>query len=195
MTTAPSSPALPAAAGEVRAESARIEQALERCGKALYRYFAVRVPDAATADDLMQQLWLQACKAPPAIPAEEHEYWLRRVARNLLIDHWRRSGKRPPHVDVEHREVSGELARQVDAGVSPDVILQRQEALEHVRLAITAMPAAEQELIIMHYVRGQAFQEIGEILGLSERAVEGRLYRARQELRRALAHLNEEDNT
>ena len=50
-------------------------------------------------------------------------------------------------------------------------------------LALTELPAEEQDMIILHYCDGQSYKQIGDKLQLSERAVEGRLYRARQKLK------------
>ena len=49
--------------------------------------------------------------------------------------------------------------------------MQKQELLDQVALAVTALPSAEQELVILHYVQGRPFKEIGERFGMSERAI------------------------
>lgn len=165
----------------------RVETVFDHCSTALYRFFAVRVGHGPLADDLMQQLWLQACKAPAAIPTDELEFWLRRVAKNLLNDHWRRVSRRPQHVALDSPRVSGELASTIDAGQLPDEMLQRREVVDQLTLALTELPSADQELIVMHYHQDRSFQEMGELLSISERAVEGRMYRARQKLRQVLA--------
>ncbi len=165
----------------------RVESVFDQCSTSLYRFFAMRVGHGALADDLMQQLWLQACKAPVAIPADELEFWLRRVAKNLLNDHWRRVSRRPQHVALENPRISGELASTIDAGQLPDEMLQRREVVDQLTLALTELPSVDQELIVMHYHQDRSFQEMGELLGISERAVEGRMYRARQKLRQVLA--------
>jgi RNA polymerase sigma factor (sigma-70 family) len=171
---------------------ARVERVFDRCGVGLYRFFLSRVGRDNVADDLMQHLWLQACKAPAAIPEGELEFWLRRVARNILNDHWRRTSRRPPVVSLG-TGVANEFIKAVDAGALPDEVLQRDEMRSHVFLAVTDLPTAEQDLVRWHYSEGQGFEEIGATLGISARAVEGRMYRTRQRLRQALAHLEDND--
>ena len=176
-----------------RAESRpNMEYLFDRYSVGIYRYISLRVGrNQALADELMQQLWLQACKPGGAVPPDEFEFWLRRVAQNLISDHWRRKHRRPAQIPIENPAIADELAARIDRELLPAEAVQKQELLDQVALAVTALPSEEQELVILHYVQGRPFREIGERLGLSERAVEGRLYRARHKLKELLAHLEE----
>ena len=169
-----------------------MEYLFDRYSVGIYRYVSLRVGrNRALADELMQQLWLQACKPGGAVPPDEFEFWLRRVAQNLISDHWRRKHRRPAQIPIENAVIAGELAKRIDRELLPAEALQKQELLDQVALAVTALPAADQELVILHYVQGRSFGEIGERFGMSERAIEGRLYRARRKLKELLAHLEE----
>ncbi len=169
-----------------------MERMFDRYSVTIYRYIALRVGrDRSLADEMMQQLWLQACKCARAVPAEQFEFWLRAVAKNLINDHWRRKKRRPPEVPIENPAVARELADKLDRELLPPEAAHRREVLDQVMLAVTALPGEDQDLIIGHYVQGRRYQEIGEGCGISERAVEGRLYRARQKLKQMLAHLEE----
>ncbi len=169
-----------------------LEYLFDRYSAGIYRYISVRVGrNQALADELMQQLWLQACKSGGAVPPDEFEFWLRRVAKNLISDHWRRKHRRPAQIPIENAAIAGELAKRIDSELLPAEAAQKRELLDQVALAVTALPAADQELVILHYVQGRPFKEIGERFGMSERAIEGRLYRARRKLKELLAHLEE----
>ncbi len=179
-------------APNTRIDVSTVEQMFDRCCAGLYRYIALRVGyDRTLADELMQQLWLQACKSHRAMPPEDCEYWLRSVAKNLINDHWRRKHRRPAHLGLEHPEVARELASRLDAEVLPSAELEKRETLAQLALAVTALPSEDQDLIVLHYVQCRSFEDIGAVCGMSERAVEGRLYRARQKLKHMLAHLEE----
>ncbi len=169
-----------------------MEYLFDRYSAGIYRYISVRVGrNQALADELMQQLWLQGCKSGGAVPPDEFEFWLRRVAQNLISDHWRRKHRRPAQIPIENAAIAGELAERIDSELLPAEVVQKQELLDQVALAVTALPAADQELVVLHYVQGRPFGEIGERFGMSERAIEGRLYRARRKLKELLAHLEE----
>ena len=184
---------VPVEACSDRADSRpNMEYLFDRYSVGIYRYISLRVGrNQALADELMQQLWLQACKSGGAVPPDEFEFWLRRVAKNLISDHWRRKHRRPAQIPIENAAIAGELAKRIDCELLPAEALQKQELLDQVALAVTALPAADQELVILHYVQGRSFGEIGERFGMSERAIEGRLYRARRKLKELLAHLEE----
>jgi RNA polymerase sigma-70 factor (ECF subfamily) len=173
------------------AECADVEAAFNRYKPALYRYLIVRVGgDAHLAEDLLQQLWLQTSgNGSAAVPEDELEFWLRGVARNLVRAHWRQSRQRPPHLPIAEPELARELADRLGGEELPPEILERKEVRDQLLLALTALPGAEQELIFGHYFSGRTHGELAAATGLSERAIEGRLYRARRWLQERLRHL------
>lgn len=159
---------------------ARFEREFDRCGPSLYRYFVVRTGDPHLADDLMQQLWVQARPGGSDLPDDRIEPWLRAIAKNLVRTHWRTVARRPAHRSL------ADAAALLTGDDVPDSILQRREIQEQLLLAITSLPAADQELIVGCYFDELPHATLGAQLGISERAVEGRLYRARTALRSLL---------
>lgn len=168
-----------------------VAAAFDRCAAGLYRYLRVRLGDPHLADDLMQQLWLAAGKLD-ATPAPEVEFRLRAVARNLVRTHWRRQAGRPAHLPLPDPQLAAELAQRLVCEELPDEVLSRREVHEQLLLALTELPADEQTLILEHYFAGRSQVELAVQHNLTARAVEGRLYRARQALRRRLQHLERE---
>lgn len=68
----------------------------------------------------------------------------------------------------------------------------RKEAGTRVRAAVAALPHREREVVVLRYLEGLAVADVGEVLGLSRNAVDVRLCRARDRLRRSLAGLMED---
>jgi RNA polymerase sigma factor (sigma-70 family) len=167
-----------------------VQRTFERCSPALCRYFAVRTrQDEHLVDDLMQQLWLRAFVHAAEVREPNPEPWLWRIAQNLLREHRR---KQVPHSldgPAADPALARALAEQFDTENLPDEVLARQEVQDQLLLALTELPSAEQELLVGFYFEGRSQAELGEKLSISERAVEGRLYRARLALRDRLAHL------
>ncbi|MBU0640834.1 MAG: RNA polymerase sigma factor [Planctomycetes bacterium] len=189
MTSA--APTLSAAAGSAATSSFALPRAFDRTAPALYRYFVVRTGgDTHLADDLMQQVWVQAAGSRADVPANESEFWLRGIAKNLLRSHWRKQTRRPAHVPLADPALAAELAERLVSEELPPLILTRREVQEQLLLALTELPASQQELIVGHYFNGRSHADLAAESGLSERAVEGRLYRARQALQRKLQHLD-----
>jgi len=168
----------------------RIEAAFDRCADALYRFLVVRAGgDVHLADDLMQQLWVQA-RHLDGTPDGEVEFRLRAIARNLLRTHWRRESRHAKHVPLADPRAAADVARQLVGGELPGESLERREMHDQLLLALTELPAEQQDLLVAVYFRGCSHAQLAARLGVSERAIEGRLYRARGALREKLEHLD-----
>jgi len=144
----------------------------------LYAFVSRRVNgDRDLAEDVTQETWLRAIRAwqadglPDRPPA-----WLATVAARLLANHFRR-----PAVA---RAAPGAVDRLTapDAGAARDA----HERRSLVERALARLPLPQVRLLeAFHYDR-RAVADIAAESGLSERAVEGRLRRARRTLRRAI---------
>ncbi len=141
----------------------------------LYAYVSRRVGgDQALAEDIVQDAWLRAVDHWPRRGTPDNpRAWLIRVARNLLVSHFRR--KRPTPVDPSELELAAEDYR-------PD----SSRAAMLVSWGLARMRRGQAELLESFYFDDKSTREIAEDGGLSERAVEGRLRRARQNLEKRL---------
>jgi len=141
----------------------------------LYGFVSRRVGGERTlAEDIVQDAWLRAIATWPrrGVP-DDPRAWLCRVARNLLVSHFRR--RRPLLVDSAELELE-------DDGFSPET--PWSAAL--VNWGLARLRRRQAELLEAFYFDGKSTREIALELGLSERAVEGRLRRARQNLEKHL---------
>lgn len=190
MTTSCIRSSLPHVMDSDAEEVSALETAFDRCSRGMYRYFAVRAGgDSHLADDWMQQLWLQALRHATDVPPDEVEFWLRGVAKNLVREHWRKQARRPAQVPIADPRLASDLSERLVTEELPVTLLEQREVRDQLLLAVTELSGDEQELIIGHYFHSQSHLVLAKRLGLSERAVEGRLYRARQTLRTALKDL------
>lgn len=87
-------------------------------------------------------------------------------------------------MDDENREIRHEA---VDSLPSPDESADLHERADLVNRAITALPEDQREALLLFTVEGMSQAEVAAALGCSPKAVEVRVYRARQLLREALA--------
>ncbi|MCX5677441.1 MAG: sigma-70 family RNA polymerase sigma factor, partial [Planctomycetota bacterium] len=106
--------------------------------------------------------------------------WLRRVAVNAVIDHWRKEDARQRRMKVlrEHP-----IARRV---LRPSSHLETREAMRAVHAALDALPAKLRSVLVLRTQEDLSYEEVADVLGMSECAVRNRLFRARQELHRLL---------
>ena len=101
--------------------------------------------------------------------------WLTALARNAALNF--RRARAPAGEDLTGQEPSGE---------TPEEALLRQEQADRLALALRRLSEPDQTLFDRQYYYCQSTAQMAAELGLTERAVEGKLYRLRKQLRRAL---------
>jgi RNA polymerase sigma-70 factor (ECF subfamily) len=145
----------------------------------LYAYVSRRVGgDVALAEDLVQDTWTRAVADWPANGApREPLAWLIRVARNTLISHFRKA--RPDLVDPALLDLIEREGTQLAASDDPGTASVINWGLARLR-------RAHAELLEDFYFEEKSVRDIAAARGLSERAVEGRLRRAREKLKRTI---------
>ncbi len=165
--------------------AARLRRVFDACCDGLYRYILVRVGgDRHAADDLLQQTCCTAVahRARPE-DGEACEAWLVGIARNLVRKHWRDRKRTNGQVPVESAGVSRWLADDMDRYPLPAEVLARKEVSDLLLLAVTALPAADQELVFAFYFEERSRSAIAEATGTTVKGIEARLYRVRNRLR------------
>ena len=138
----------------------------------LYGYMSRRTGgDRALTEDIVQETYLRALGRwdPRALP-ETPLAWLKLVARNILIDHLRQRKRTAP--------TGWEPGSKNDPGTAGDEV----ESLE-LFLAMTSLGRKKAGILEAFYYDGMSVREIAAERGLSEKAVEGLLRRARQALK------------
>ncbi len=140
----------------------------------LYRHVSHRVGgERELAEDVNQEAWLRALwswreKGTPRDPMA----WLVTVANNLLRNELRRL--KPERLSGQALDFSAPGPRD-------------PKAARLLAWALGKLPEAQAELIAEHHLDGTSLAEMAAARGLGERAIEGRLYRARQALEVHLA--------
>ena len=144
----------------------------------LYAYVSRRVGgDAGLAEDLVQDTWMRALDTWPSggIPNEPLA-WLVRVARNTLVSHFRRM--QPEPIDPALLDVEA-------ATFSPDA----PDRAAIVGWGLARVRRRHAEILEAFYFDGKSVRDIARERGWTERAVEGRLRRARARLKKKLERL------
>lgn len=134
--------------------------------------------DRALAEDVTQETWLRAVREwrRQGVP-ERPIAWLSTVARNLLLNEFRRL--RPLPLDTI---TPGDVLAAADHGLTSD----SAELAALVNHALGRLPARQRTLLEAFHFERCSVAQIAGAFALSERAVEGRLRRARQHLRKEL---------
>jgi RNA polymerase sigma factor CnrH len=158
---------------------------LARYREPIYRFVRASTGDAQEALDLTQDTFIAAFSALGRYDRSRPLLtWLRRIALNKCRDWGRRRRLRA----MLWRTAPIDAAHDVpDDAIAPDVQAADRTELVRVNATIARLPARLRETLILRTIEGLGQAETAEALGISEKAVETRLYRARSKLNALLA--------
>jgi len=131
------------------------------------------VSDAATADDLAQDAWVAALRAPPTDPSAVRG-WFRRVLVRLAMN--RRRG-------TDRRAAREQAVAQAGEAPTPADAVARIEEHQHVVEAVLGLPSPARETVVLRYFESLSPAEIAARTGVPASTVRSRLQRALAELR------------
>jgi RNA polymerase sigma-70 factor, ECF subfamily len=162
---------------------------LQHHGRWLRTVALARVGDAASADDVIQEVAMAAVEKghqlrdPKAVAA-----WLYRLVVVASLQFRRRQGRRRKLVErfIDRCGPTDADTRERD----PLDWLLADERKRMVRQALSQLPPRDAEILLLKYSEDWSYNQMAEHLGLSTSAVEARLHRAREKLRRALRQLD-----
>lgn len=153
----------------------------------LFRY-TLSEPDAL---DLAQDTFVRIYEHRSKYDARgKFSTWLYTIAKNLCRNHARWKSRHPTvSMEVELSANSdATLGDQIaDAKATPAQIAQSDELAGAVRDAIQTLPDDQRAATLLYEYEDAAYSDIATVLGCSAKAVENKLYRARQTLREKLA--------
>ncbi len=141
----------------------------------IYNYFRYRIGDDAAAEDLTSATFEKAWRSRDSYRRDTAKFstWLYAIARNVAIDHFRRSG----------REVPLETAADIPTGSTPEDEVVRTGDLERLAALLAGLGERERELLAFKYGAELTNREIARVTKLSESNVGTILHRAVATLR------------
>jgi len=150
----------------------KISAAVRREGGRLRNFIRRRVLDAAEAEDILQEVLYELVAAHRLTqPIEQAGAWLMRVARNRIIDRFRKKraepfSNSPLLVDEEDEgRALEDLLPSIEPGPEGEAI--RQVLLEQVEEALDELPPEQREVFIAHELEGASFKELSARWGVS----------------------------
>jgi RNA polymerase sigma-70 factor, ECF subfamily len=167
--------------------------------KRLWNFVRRFVTDAATAEDLLQEIFLRVVRnAAEWHPSAKFTTWLYTIARNLCTDNARRGALRKAdsldQTPGASRDESG--AHRIDKVASPDTNAEKaamnREIASRVDRAVSSLPVEQREVFLMREVMDMSFAEIATATKTSEPTVKSRMRYALERLRGALEELRDD---
>jgi RNA polymerase sigma factor (sigma-70 family) len=152
-------------------------------------------PADLSAEDILQDVFYELLEAYRLMKPVEHvTAWLFRVARNRMVDLFRRkkpaSLNSPASFEEEDGGTLEDLLPSADAG--PEAIYARSLLLEALEEALEELPQAQREVFVAHELQGQSFKEISAETGVSVNTLLSRKHYAVTHLRQRLQLIYED---
>ena len=142
----------------------------------VYRYTYAVLGNHADAEDVTQTTFVNALRAlERGEQPRNASNWLLAIAHNLVRQRWRQAAARPTEI---------ELVGDVAADAQEDDL-----ELDDLVKALQRIPPAQREALVMRELEGRSYQEISELLGVTNSALETLLFRARRSLADELENL------
>ena len=143
----------------------------------LQQFIRHRVSDDATAEDLLQDVFLNIHQHVDTLrDVKKLESWIYQVTRNAIIDYYRSIRTTTTLEDPEALQLAEDLPDE-------DVI---SELFPCVRAMVTSLPAQDRQALILTEYQGLTQKELAERLGLSLSGAKSRVQRARAKLKQQL---------
>jgi RNA polymerase sigma factor (sigma-70 family) len=169
----------------------RLTETIGREQGRLRNFIRRRVTDEADAEDILQDVFYELIEAYRLMkPIEQVGSWLYRVARNRIIDAFRKkkplqfSAEKDPHAEEGESLSLEELLPSPEAG--PEAAYARSILLEELDAAIEELPEEQREVFLAHEFEGLSFKEISAQTGVSVNTLLSRKHHAVVHLRRQL---------
>jgi len=143
-----------------RKHNDRITQVVERERSGLLRFIRRHVPDPADAEDILQDVFYELVEANRLLmPIDHVTAWLFRVARNRIVDLFRKKKPERGSAMAEDDEVRWEeLLPSPDAG--PEALYARHLLLEEMEAALAELPREQREVFVAHELEGKSFKQM-----------------------------------
>jgi len=174
----------------------QISEAIARDEPRLRNFIRRRVADRDDAEDILQDVFYRLVEANRLLmPIDNLTGWLFRVARNRIIDLFRK--KRPQNFtdiavaseDDEHLPLE-ELLPSPDAG--PEELYLQSLLLDELERAIEELPREQREVFVAHELEGRSFKEMAAQTGVSLNTLLARKRYAVLHLRQRLQDIYDE---
>ncbi|UVE19739.1 RNA polymerase sigma factor [Pseudomonas sp. LS44] len=150
----------------------------------LFRFLCGLCGDPALAEEVFQDTWLSLIRSDSELrEAVQFKTWLYQIARNRLIDHWRKQGRHQALHDQYDEQQHGEP----DTSSSPDQQLGLARDQQRLQAALDDLPAEQREVFLLRAHGNLELGEIAELTHTPAETVKSRLRYAVQKLRRLLA--------
>ena len=175
----------------VGGHAAALNDLMDRHALAVFRFLCRMLGNQDDANDLAQDTFVRVYRARASYkPEQKFSTWLFTIAGNLARNQFRWRSRHPNvSLDAESESTDQSLGDTLQSGIAtPHQATVAAERSKAVRAAVQALPDDLREAIVLCEWDDMSLAEAADVLQTTPKAVESRLYRARQLLREKLKH-------
>ncbi len=173
----------------IAGQDTALNDLMERHATPVFHFLCRMVGNEDDASDLAQETFVRVFKSRSSFrTSEKFSTWLFTIAANLARNHFRWRSRHPNvSLETENAETEQTLGSTLPSGApAPNEQAVAEERAKAVRAAVGKLPEDLREAIVLCEWEELSMAEAAKILDTTPKAVESRLYRARQLLRERL---------
>lgn len=169
----------------LKGDDAAWEVVVTSYGKRIYNLSYRYTNRRDEAEDLTQEILIRVFRNLKSYRADSGAFqnWILRVARNLIIDHYRQVRRYPQAGGSEELET---MNIKDDRIPNPQRAAEQMEASRFLQDGLQSLAPELKEAIILRDLEGMAYSEMSDLLNIPEGTVKSRINRGRLELARLL---------
>jgi len=169
----------------------RISDAIAREQPRLRNFIRARVADPGDAEDILQDVFYELVAAYRLMqPVEQVGAWLFRVARNRIIDLFRKKAIRNDAAKDGEALLLEDLLPSPDAG--PEALFARSVLMDELDAALDELPEEQREVFVAHEIEGRSFKQLAAETGVGVNTLLSRKHYAVLHLRKRLQSIYDE---
>ena len=169
----------------LRGDDAAWEMVVSSYGKRIFNLSYRYTNRRAEAEDLTQEVFIRIYQNLKSYRSEAGSFqnWILRVARNLIIDHYRQIRRYPQAGGSEELETMNITDDRIP---NPQRAVEQGEAFKFLQAGLQSLSPELKEAIILRDLEGMTYQAIADLLKVPEGTIKSRISRGRLELTKLL---------
>ena len=172
-------------------DDSALNELIDRHREPLHRFVFHYLRNEAACEDVVQETFVRVYfKAGKFQPKSSVKTWIYAIALNLCRDQFRRMARHRGDISMDApSRGDAPRAEVADAAPSPSAKAVDSDRFARLQRAIDELPEKLREAVILFSLEQRSQHEVADILGISPKAVETRVYHAKAQLRGTLGFL------
>lgn len=172
-------------------DDSALNELIDRHRAPLHRFIYRYLRNEATTEDVVEETFVRVYfKAGKFLPKSSVKTWIYTIALNLCRDQFRRLARHRGDFSMDATPLANAPRAEIaDRAPLPSARADAMDGATQLQRAIDALPEKLREALILFSLEERSQQEVAEILGITPKAVETRVYHAKARLRGVLGSL------